>query len=61
MGGATTMPTGLGNLPMEFTTFVGRQAEVDEVKAGLARSRLLTLTKREGGGYGARTPGRVLS
>jgi hypothetical protein len=26
MGGATTMPSRLGNLPMEFTSFVGRQS-----------------------------------
>jgi predicted ATPase/DNA-binding CsgD family transcriptional regulator len=33
-----------GNLPAELTTFVGRRAEIAEVKQLLSRSRLVTLT-----------------
>ncbi len=34
----------LGNLPAEVTSFVGRRAEIAEVKRLLSRSRLVTLT-----------------
>ena len=32
-----------GNLPAELTTFVGRRRQLQDVKAGLSASRLLTL------------------
>ena len=32
------------NLPLQLTSFVGRSAEVDEVKGLLSRARLVTLT-----------------
>jgi predicted ATPase/DNA-binding CsgD family transcriptional regulator len=41
MGG--TARTRAGNLPAELTTFVGRRRQVQDVKAGLSASRLVTL------------------
>lgn len=34
----------LGNLPLELTTFVGRNSELSQVKKALSKSRLVTLT-----------------
>lgn len=38
------------NLPVELTSFVGRESEVDQAKALLARTRLLTVTGPGGAG-----------
>ena len=38
------------NLPRQLTSFVGREKEIEEVKALLARTRLLTLTGSGGSG-----------
>lgn len=43
-------PVFLNNLPQQVTSFVGREAEVAEVKALLERTRLLTLTGSGGTG-----------
>jgi predicted ATPase len=48
--GAQAMRDRVGNLPAELTTFVGRRREIDEVKARLASTRLLTLTGMGGVG-----------
>jgi hypothetical protein len=40
---------GVGNLPAELTSFVGRRGEVAEVRRLLADSRLVTLTGVDGG------------
>ena len=44
------MPAARHNLPASLTTFVGRTAELDEIKALLPCSRLLTLTGVGGAG-----------
>ncbi|MGA5351152.1 MULTISPECIES: AfsR/SARP family transcriptional regulator [Streptomyces] len=39
-----------GNLPARLTSFVGREADIDAIRAALARSRLVTLTGPGGSG-----------
>ena len=39
-----------GNLPVELSSFVGREREISELKELLANSRLLTLTGVGGSG-----------
>src|ERR687894_56003 len=39
-----------GNLPLELTSLVGRRHEIDQVKALLSESRLVTLTGVGGAG-----------
>jgi FixJ family two-component response regulator len=39
-----------GNLPAELTRFVGRRHQLQDVKAALSASRLVTLSDRAGGG-----------
>lgn len=48
----------ISDLPTELTSFVGRAAEVAEVKRLLSQSRLVTLT---GPGGAGKTPVRVLA
>jgi predicted ATPase/DNA-binding SARP family transcriptional activator len=43
-------PVGRHNLPPQLTTFVGREQELDEVRAWLSSARLLTLTGMGGVG-----------
>ncbi|WP_155058057.1 AfsR/SARP family transcriptional regulator [Streptomyces blattellae] len=38
------LPRGIGNLPIEMTTFVGREAQLAQVRALLASARVVTLT-----------------
>jgi predicted ATPase/DNA-binding NarL/FixJ family response regulator len=45
-----TDPMSAGNLPAELTSFVGRRAELGELKRLLGRSRLVTLTGAGGTG-----------
>ncbi|MFI6483771.1 LuxR C-terminal-related transcriptional regulator [Nonomuraea sp. NPDC050663] len=42
-GGAMTLPGDIPGLPRSRTSFVGRRAEVEAVRAALARGRLVTL------------------
>ncbi|GAB1641982.1 ATP-binding protein [Krasilnikovia sp. MM14-A1259] len=50
MSTATTPRGSLGNLPAEVTSFVGRRAEVTQVRRMLSSSRLVTLTGAGGVG-----------
>ena len=43
MGTAATTRKGIGNLPLELTSFVDREEQLTEAKRQLATSRLLTL------------------
>ena len=45
-----TSPIAKGNLPLETTTFIGRDADIAEVTSLLDRSRLVTLTGPGGSG-----------
>src|SRR5579863_631447 len=44
------MPTTLNNLPAQVSSFVGREAELAEVRALVGGSRLVTLTGTGGAG-----------
>ncbi|MGP4046207.1 BTAD domain-containing putative transcriptional regulator [Streptomyces sp. 2A115] len=41
---AAARPRGAGNLPIEMTTFIGRESQLAEVRALLAPARVVTLT-----------------
>ncbi|GAB2958390.1 hypothetical protein GCM10027075_67840 [Streptomyces heilongjiangensis] len=43
-GAAAARPRATGNLPVEMTTFIGREAQLAEVRAVLASARVVTLT-----------------
>jgi len=49
-GALRSLSTFLNNLPLQISTFVGREAEIAEVRELLNRSRLLTLTGAGGCG-----------
>lgn len=46
----TQGPSPTHNLPLQLTTFIGRQAEIESLRAALAASRLVTLTGAGGVG-----------
>ena len=48
--GAATAPTLLNNLPVELSAFIGRRAELSEVRALVESCRLVTLTGAGGSG-----------
>src|SRR6476661_1945511 len=46
----TPKSVGVHNLPVQLTSFVGREAEIDDVRQLLAKNRLVTLTGAGGAG-----------